>query len=424
MAHHSTSNISDGFQHFHEFKGHHHPVRHFGLMDSVDERRGSKRLYISGDCKHIALWDLSGQKHQLKFPKSQVNFISAIVYIPQLKILFAAALDMCFKIYDRNFRLIESIRHSERSILSIEYVASKGLLLISGANGVSCWRVFKHVHIKTEKVDFVVEKLFLFPVVDPLDCWISHMIYDESADKIFALKETSVMVFSLLERTLEVNLENVHDAPVTRACFYVRAQYYLTGCSRGLVKVWASHKASAAAMAAAAAQGVDSGHSSLMLNENLELLHTFRLFSKAVTGLVNHPIPGLCITAGLDGYIKVLNLEQLTELFSMSTEYGITSLSSYKLLPPPVFVTKDAGETPPPPPKPQHAVMFAMTEGTIEMWKITAYCDFFGIGNAVVENMHEFGNLHLGLDTQRYQDALQLEQEARELMLQIGRAHV
>lgn len=230
LLNHNTLNISDGFQHYYSYNGHFHPIRNFGLVDTQDERRGNKRLFISSDCKQISLWDINGLKYQLKFPKSQSNFISCIVNIPQLKILFASALDMCFKIYDYRLKLIESIRHAERSILNMEYVHSQGLLIISGANGVSVWRLFKHIHLKTEKIDYVVEKLFIFPVVDPNDCWISHMIYDNNSDKIFAVKESSVMVFSLLNRSLEVNLENVHDAPVTRACFYIRSQYYLTGC--------------------------------------------------------------------------------------------------------------------------------------------------------------------------------------------------
>ena len=41
------------------------------------------------------------------------------------------------------------------------------------------------------------------------------------------------MVFSLRNRSLEANLENVHDSPVTRAAWYVRSQYYLTGCRYG-----------------------------------------------------------------------------------------------------------------------------------------------------------------------------------------------
>ena len=182
----TSINISDGFQHVHTFTHHVHSLRHCGLMDAVEERyagsgtKSTKRLYISADSKHIVLWDFNGIHNQLRFPKIQPDFISAIVYISPLRIFFAAALDMCFKIYDKQLRLVESIRHSERSILAIEYVDSKGLLLISGATGVSCWRVFKQSYLKSDKMDFVVEKLFVFPSpYDAHDSWVSVMIIDE-----------------------------------------------------------------------------------------------------------------------------------------------------------------------------------------------------------------------------------------------------
>ena len=102
----------------------------------------------------------------------------------RLRIFFAAALDMCFKIYNKQLKLLESIRHSERSILAMEYVKREGLLLISGANGVSAWRVYKQTYLKSEKVDFIVEKLFIFPSpYDLNDSWVSHMIYDSTSGK-------------------------------------------------------------------------------------------------------------------------------------------------------------------------------------------------------------------------------------------------
>lgn len=126
----------------------------------------------------------------------------------RLKIFFASALDMCFKIYDKKFKLVESIRHSERSILNIEYSASKGLLLISGANGVSCWRIFRapnHNRLKLQDVSvhFVIEKVFQFA---NCNVWISNLIYDEPNDKIFGIKETSIFVFSLGTRMLDTTL--------------------------------------------------------------------------------------------------------------------------------------------------------------------------------------------------------------------------
>lgn len=88
------------------------------------------------------------------------------------------------------------------------------------------------------------------------------------------------------------SIGSIHESPVTRACFYPRSQYYITGCSGGLVKVWASHKASnnnaVVPTQPKSPTGGLAGSSifehSFVLDENFELLHTFHQFTKAVTG--------------------------------------------------------------------------------------------------------------------------------------------
>ena len=130
------------------------------------------------------------------------------IYIYRLKIFFASALDMCFKIYDKNFKLIESIRHLERSILNIAYSMNKGLLIISGANGVSCWRIYRTNNNSNNKhhddpIHYVIEKMFQFANCQE---WISNLVYDEKNDKIFGMRENSIYVFSLGTRMLDTTL--------------------------------------------------------------------------------------------------------------------------------------------------------------------------------------------------------------------------
>ena len=107
---------------------------------------------------------------------------------------------------------------------------------------------------------------------------------------------------------------------------------------------------------------------------------------------------------GLDGYVKVLNLEALTELFSITTEYGVTNLMTYCYKPKvesiPVYDIN--GNLVPEDPytkyhkQASYCIMFAMTEGTVEIWKITAYCDFFGLSNSTVERFSGFSSIHEG----------------------------
>jgi hypothetical protein len=99
----------------------------------------SKKLFqfITLDVKTITLWifDPSRINHKTHILNSykfsnQQRFISSVIYIKKLKIIVAAALDMTFKIFDQGLKLIESIHHSERAIITIECDQDLGKILI------------------------------------------------------------------------------------------------------------------------------------------------------------------------------------------------------------------------------------------------------------------------------------------------------
>ena len=73
--------------------------------------------------------------NNITFPNP--NFICSMIFSLKMSVFLAAALDMSFKIYDRNLDLLESIRHDERAILQLEYDATNDIFLASGASGKS-----------------------------------------------------------------------------------------------------------------------------------------------------------------------------------------------------------------------------------------------------------------------------------------------
>ena len=73
--------------------------------------------------------------NNITFPNP--NFICSMIFSLKMRVFLAAALDMSFKIYDRNLDLLESIRHDERAILQLEYDATNDIFLASGASGKS-----------------------------------------------------------------------------------------------------------------------------------------------------------------------------------------------------------------------------------------------------------------------------------------------
>lgn len=148
----------------------------------------------SWDVKQVLLWkyDFHNDKlHHHHTPElidsvkfsNQPNFLSAIVFIPKLRIFLAAALDMSFKIFDRKLALLETIQHEERAILQLELDSSKDILYSSGAAGIAAWRIYRNLSVDKAHI---LEKLYMF---DGCDTWITKMIYEPNHNRIYAIKE-------------------------------------------------------------------------------------------------------------------------------------------------------------------------------------------------------------------------------------------
>lgn len=110
------------------------------------------------------------------------------------------------------------------------------------------------------------------------------------------------------------------------------------------------------------------------------LLHTFKGHAKAVTALRLHPVSGLAISTGMDGFLKVLNLEALNELFCFQIGAGIVNMRIINV-----------GNN-------HHGVLMSTTDATIKLWKITSVCDFFGVASARINRLEVFENLEAELE--------------------------
>lgn len=402
--------LKDGFQELFIFRGHRLQLRGFNLVEWLeDTRRGAAaggdqysvrfHFYISWDVKQVLLWkhDFQGFNakpqllNQVKF-SNQPNYVCAIVHVTKMKVFLAAALDMSFKIFDRHLNLLESIHHEERAILQIEYDIQKDLIFSSGATGISVWKLYRNLSLDKSHV---MEKLYSF---DGCDTWITHMIYEPAFNRIYALKERSAQVLSLTRRSVITTLENVHDAPINAICWYERNQFYITGCSRGEIKCWTSNfnyrKANSNDITHATAafnqfshhqdenlddvmpgEGLSKSSGNHSGGKKFALLHTFKGHTKAVTAIKLHPVSGLAITTSLDGFVKILNLESLNELFTIQCDAGIINMRILNL----------GGN--------HHACLFAFTDATIRLWKITSVCDFFSVTSAKINSFQIFDNL-------------------------------
>eukprot|EP01033_Poteriospumella_lacustris_P001795 gene1795-1301_t len=290
-----------------------------------------QQTYISWDVKQVLLWKFDFRPnhspkllHHVKF-SNQPNFICAIVNVPRMKVFLAAALDMTFKIFDRNLRLLESIHHEERAILQLELDAEKDIIYSSGANGISVWRLYRNTSVDKAHI---MEKLYSFEDCEnrgEIKCWTSN--FNQKTSK----------------SSSSSNLGKSNDAP----------------------------------------------------SKMFSLLHTFKGHTKAVTGLRLHPVSGLAISTSLDGFLKVLNLEALNELFSIHMGVGISGMRIINI-----------GMH-------HHGVLMSTTDATIKLWKITSVCDFFGVTSSKVARLEVFENLEAELE-------LHHRQKRRDFIMQTG----
>jgi len=115
------------------------------------------------------------------------------------------------------------------------------------------------------------------------------------------------------------------------------------------------------------------------------LFHVFPGHSKAVTGIKLHPTPGLAITVGMDGFIKVLNLEVLNELFILQVCGGIQDMK--------IVVLNNK----------KRALLFSQSDSVMRMMKIVNTTGYFATAVSTINNLDTCENFEL-LKVEQYQE--------------------
>lgn len=351
--------LRDGLAEVFAFSGHNLPVRDvvagFGSSFSAERHQS----FVSTDERRALLWNDRGVTATYAFPPLIKWYVLALVYAHKMKIYVAATADKTLKIFDTQLRLIESIRHEERTITAMSYDDESGNLLVGGMQGVSMWRLYKDAKHGCH----VAERLYRFS-----DCneWVTKLCCDFPAGLVLALAGRSVYALSLKSRGVEMLMRDIHDCPLTAASWYARTSFYLTACSAGLVRMWTTK----VKVTSTPGEAADS--------EVLHLLHTFgSLHSRAVTGMAMHPSPGLMITVSLDGTLKVTNLETFSELLVIKTEHPISSLR----------MVVYAGA---------HTCVTSQIDGGIRLWQISNFLQFIGTSPSTIRGLVLADNLQVG----------------------------
>jgi WD40 repeat protein len=133
-----AAEVNSGFNLKHEFSKHNATV-------SVVIHNSTNGTYLSLDDRGVRIWDtLPGDGHgELKrtmFPKAERGFLSRVIYVPSVRLYFAAALDMTVKVYDGEFQLQQSVPSGQRSVLCLSFDAHSKELISAGIDGVKIWK--------------------------------------------------------------------------------------------------------------------------------------------------------------------------------------------------------------------------------------------------------------------------------------------
>lgn len=158
--------------------------------------------------------------------------------------------------------------------------------------------------------------------------------------------------------------------------------------SRGEIKCWSSNYKNPTATSLIP-QGETSSRNPYQKaptesHKSYALLHTFKSHTRAVTSIRLHPaVSGLAITTSLDGTIKILNLENLNEIYSIHVNCGISDCKIIRLSAMHASVDE----------KTEFGILFSCEDSSVRCWKITSCCDFYAIASVDIVHLYAYDNI-------------------------------
>jgi hypothetical protein len=224
----SEAVIRDGFEEICTYSDHQLKLKGLIPVEVFDRSTQSVTKpfdhFISWDARMIRIWMCSrdtGDVETVRTSRSNGtctnSLTNAITYVSRQKCFLVSCADQSMKIYDRSFKLLESIKHNEGAILNMQQVDEHNSdILMSGARGVSNWALSK----KLSAHNFELEKKYTFSGTTAL--WVSKFQYDTSTKCLYALVETAVYILSLESQGVVEVVDSVHTAPITCCLWYQR----------------------------------------------------------------------------------------------------------------------------------------------------------------------------------------------------------
>lgn len=185
------------------------------------------------------------------------------------------------------------------------------------------WKVIKKQ--LERRNTYILEKLFAF---ENFSIWCSRMQFEPSTGNIYALNENTLTVLRNDTQSVIDQLTESNAAPLTKCCWYDKSKLYVTANTTGEMCCWSPSMQIATRNISVKSKSESKiPISSDKSFKRCILRHSLRPHNKSVTGLAVHPVTDYVYSTSLDGYLKITNLENLTEIFSVNMGEPITHFS-------------------------------------------------------------------------------------------------
>ena len=110
-----------------------------------------RRTYVSLDSHGMRIWELipasdpgarpsSATIQDVPYPRGRLDFVTALIYVPDIQLYFCACMDSQLRIYKYNLRIKSCLEWAESHVHAMTFAVARNELVIAGATGVKVRR--------------------------------------------------------------------------------------------------------------------------------------------------------------------------------------------------------------------------------------------------------------------------------------------
>ncbi|KAJ3173402.1 hypothetical protein HK101_011054, partial [Irineochytrium annulatum] len=234
----------------------------------------------------VRMWDFA--RAPTSKPKSVIKLSTDIfqfVFMSRYHMYAGCSDDKSIKFFNPRFELA-NIQFTPDHVQHIYYNTTTHELITASSHRITCWimtGVLQKGVVQIElRARHVVESGL------PHDEWITGMSIDEKNNKVYAMVNTKVLVYSLSSGDVIDRWFHISHRQITCIIHYDLYHYTVIGCSNGAIKV---------------------------KNMTDAIVHEFTSHTKPITSLAFYPYGPIVISCALDYSVRMYNLKTFKEVY-------------------------------------------------------------------------------------------------------------